>query len=77
MDIVRMGNPTASIDQVPHSVENVIRNFYSLLLDESSSLPYGRSLVFKNCPIIGLCLKNHASISLSLFSPFHCIETSY
>ena len=67
MDIVRMDTPTASIDQVPHSVVNVIRNFYSLLLDESSSLPYGRSLVFKN----------HASFSVSLFSPFHGIETSY
>ncbi|KAM7458182.1 hypothetical protein BLSTO_01049, partial [Blastocystis sp. subtype 1] len=63
MDIVRMDNPTASIDQVPHSVVNVIRNFYSLLLDESSSLPYGRSLVFKNCQILGLFLKNHASFS--------------
>ena len=77
MDIVRMDNPTASIDQVPHSVVNVIRNFYSLLLDESSSLPYGRSLVFKNCQILGLFLKNHASFSVSPVSPFHGVETSY
>ena len=76
MDIVRMDNPTASIDQVPHSVMNVIRNFYSFLLDENNSLPYGQSLLFKNCQILGLFLKNHAPFSVTLLLSIHCIEAS-
>lgn len=64
MDIIRVENDSVSMDQIPHSVLNLVRNFYSLLVDTEHTLPYRRTLSFKNCQILGLFLMNHSSFSV-------------